>query len=255
MGAQASPDTLLHWLYTNAPAAWLSALAAAVAFLLALRSRKKPRRLVVREVRNSSVVRIWPSVRHKIKMEFEDRTIKSLAQVEAEVFNEGSETIEGPNFTLTLPDGCVVLDIAVSPEEFQAGTVIDGHSVSISLPYLNAVREHKQVVKLSVLADGDTEPIKVSGSGAGWSVRHFPVTDPGSDLKHLMWLGAAVAYLLPMGIWYIPFIFRRYGIGENEMSWRALAAAAPVLVPGAVAAFASVRWSVRDVRLLKNKVR
>src|SRR5260370_42262484 len=156
----------LQLLYDIAPAAGLSALRVAVAVCLAFRSRKKPRRLVVREVRNSSVVRIWPSVRHKIKMEFEDRTIKSLAQVEAEVFNEGSETIEGPNFTLTLPDGCVVLDIAASPEEFQAGTVIDSHSVSISLPYLNAVREHKQVVKLSVLADAHTDPIKVSVSGA-----------------------------------------------------------------------------------------
>jgi hypothetical protein len=72
---QASQDTWLHWLYTDAPAAWLSALAAFIAFVLALRSRKKPKRLVVREIRNSSLIRIWPSIRPKIKMTFDDQPI------------------------------------------------------------------------------------------------------------------------------------------------------------------------------------
>jgi hypothetical protein len=207
--------------------------------------RKKPRRIVFKEVRNSSVVRIWPNVRHKIKMTFEDRPIETLAQIEAEVFNEGSETIERPTITLTLPEECVVLDLSVTPEELHAQTLIDVRSVTLTMPYLNSVREHGQIVKLSLLANGGTEPVRVSGTGAGWSIRHVPLIDPKKALYRAVGaLGFAVALLAFGTFWYIPFIARRLGISENEISWRALAAFSPVAIPEIVSL--AVAWRLTN---------
>jgi hypothetical protein len=248
MDVQATQDTWLHWLYTNAPAAWLSALAASIAFILALRSRKKPKRLVVREVRNSSVVRIWPTIRHKISMTFEDRPIKSLAQIEAEIFNEGSETIEHPEFTLDLPDGCTVLGVSITPGDPQAETVIDAHSIAVALRYVNALSEHGHVLRLSVLADGDTDPVKISGSGPGWSIRHLPVEERRTDFSQLWVMLASFAYFVLMLEWYVPLVGRRYGIGPYEISWRAVAAGLPIIVPGVILAVAMARWFILDLR-------
>jgi hypothetical protein len=229
--AQAQSDNWLHWLYTNAPAAWLSALVASVAFVFALRSRKKPNRVVLREVRNSSLVRVWPSIRHKIKMTFEDRPIETIAQFEAEVFNEGSETIESPAFTLTLPKKCVILDISITPQDPDPKTVIDAHSVTVTLPYLNNAREHGQILKLSLLADGIIDSVVITGTGAGWSIRHVPLFDPKRDYYRLLGTASGfIALILFSVFWYVPFVARRYGIGPNEISWRAFVASVPVLV-------------------------
>src|SRR5258708_37084656 len=100
---QAPPDNVFHWLYTNAPAAWLSALAAIATLIYVLSKRVRPQKLVISEVGKSSLIQIWPSVRKKIAMNFDGNKIENLGQIDLDVFNSGSRVIQNPRFALTLP--------------------------------------------------------------------------------------------------------------------------------------------------------
>jgi hypothetical protein len=152
-----------------------------------------------------------------------------------------------------LPDECVVLGLSVTPEELLAKTAIGAHGVTVTLPYLNAASEHGQIAKLSVLADGDTEPTKVSGSGPGWSIRHQPVEGRRSSLFETLISFAGLAYTLLAIFWYIPFVSHRYGIGDWEVSWRTVAAGVPILLPAVAIAIVTVRWTTRDLRRAKRE--
>jgi hypothetical protein len=99
MGPDTS-ETWFHWFYTNAPAAWLSAFLATASLIFVLKARAKPRRVVIREVGRSSLVRIWPGVRKKIKMTFDGNNIEALGQIDIDVSNCGSQVIQQPEFTV-----------------------------------------------------------------------------------------------------------------------------------------------------------
>ena len=68
---QPAQDSLRHWLYTNAPAAWTSAVIAFSLFIWNLALRKRPKRLVIRENENISYTQLpkvfkvffWPFAR------------------------------------------------------------------------------------------------------------------------------------------------------------------------------------------------
>ena len=255
MVIQNQPETVLHWMQTNAPAAWISSLIAIITCIFLLRSRKKPKRIVLREVRNTSVVSIWPTVRNKIKMTFEDKPIQSLGQIEADIFNSGSEAIQQPTFTLTLPEESVVLGILLTPDNSETQCKFDRNKIIIALPYLNPVREHKQIVKLSLLTDGRTKIIEVTGGGEGWSVQHLPLPSPKQELYRQV---TSVILLLsfPAIAWfYGGYIERKFGIARSEISWRAFVSTLPlflIIVPASVIAlvyqYRSFRRSVRLMR-------
>lgn len=221
---QSAPETIQYWLQTNAPAAWISALVAILTCGFLLHSRKKPKRIILCEVRNTSVVNIWPSVRHKIKMTFDDKPIDTLGQIDADIFNTGSEPVQQPTFVVTLPTKSVVLDVQLGPESSQGQTTIDGNKVAITFPYLNPIREHKQVVTLSLLIDGGTKIIDVAGGGEGWSVWHSPISNPKRDLY--IQIGTQVLFLcaFPISYFWSRRIEAKSGISMNEVSWRALIA-------------------------------
>jgi len=126
---QGAPETVQRWLQTNAPAAWISALVAILTCGFLVRSRRKPKRVVLREIRNTSVVNIWPNVRHKIKMTFDDKAINTLGQIDADIFNTGSEPVQQPTLLVTLPSKSVVLDVRLGPQSSQARATIDGNKV------------------------------------------------------------------------------------------------------------------------------
>jgi hypothetical protein len=165
---QSVPDSWTHWVYTNAPAAWLSALVATIGCLILIRRRIRPRRLVIRELGTSSLVRVWPGVRQKIKISFDDRPITILGQIDYEVFNEGSDVIQNSDFTLTFPAESIVLDVLLTPEDVAAELKIEANKVTVRLPYINPVREHRQRLTLSILVDGNPAKVGIVGSGAGW---------------------------------------------------------------------------------------
>ena len=230
MFALAQSDSIVHWVYTNAPAAWISAAIAIITCVILVRSRKKPKRLVVREIRNSTLVRIWPGVRHKIKMTFADQPIRKLGQIEGQIFNEGSEVIQNPTFNLTLPNRSRILDVLITPEDLNAMSTIVQNKLTIALPYLNPVHDHRQILKMSILVDGSTEPITVSGGGEGWSVRHAPLVNP-KKTGYMLILGAASPILLII-LWFFYGLYleKHHGIGMSEVSFRSFLYNSPVLI-------------------------
>ena len=193
---QNAPDSFFHWLYTNAPAAWFSAVAAVTTLVLVLRSRKKPNRIVVRDVSNSSLVRIWPGVRDKITVAFLGRLIQNLGQVDLEIFNEGLEVIKHPSIEIALQGGSTILDLLLTPPDSQVQIKANANKVILIFPYLNPHREHKQIAKVSILLDGRAEQVVVSGGGEGWSSRH--VTQPGSN-ELLDWFSKVLVGVLASG--------------------------------------------------------
>lgn len=176
-------EAILRWMQTNAPAAWISAL---VAIGLLVRSRKKPKKLVFREVINTSVVSIWPSVRDKVKMTFDGEPIERLGQIQGEIYNSGSDTIQNPAISLTLSEDSVVLGVLLTPQDFDTEKIISRNTVTITFPYLNSVRDHRQIVKVSLLVDGPTEVIAVKGGGEGWSVRHLSLPSKKAEAYRVL---------------------------------------------------------------------
>lgn len=222
MFLQAPPDTLARWFYTNAPAAWISALIATASLIFVLTSRKKPKRLVVREVRISSLVTIWASVRDQIKMSFAGMPINGLGQVELEIFNEGSEVIKDANLKVSFADDCKVLGLLIAPEELGARSLIHNNGISIVLPYVNPHREHKQTVTASIVVDGDPASLQITGAGEGWSLRRSTLPTE----RQTLWRARISTGLLL--VWIISifpygrFLERKFGISAYELSWRAL---------------------------------
>jgi len=63
---QAQSESLFHWLYTNPPAAWITAVAAVVTLVVLLVRRQRPRRLVMRELPSVSFLSVDPAMHHRI---------------------------------------------------------------------------------------------------------------------------------------------------------------------------------------------
>ena len=79
----------------------------------------------------------------------------------------------------------------------------DRKQVTVTLPYLNPFREHKQSLQVFILADGETNDVEISGSGEGWSVRWVPLGPPRQPLSVMLsfwFLTFSVAGILPITI-------------------------------------------------------
>ena len=219
---QNAPDSLARWFSTNAPAAWISAVVAISTLAYVLVSRKKASRVVVRETKNTTLVTIWPSVRENIELTYLGHKIDTLAQIDLEIFNQGSEVIQRPTIRVALASGSRILGTRLIPESNGTQRILEGDGVTLTLPYINPVAQHKHIWKLSILADGDTEQITVSGGGVGWSVQHSPL--PTSDQLRTRRTVLTIAGLLSLmfSILFNSYIQDRYGIGFFEVSWRAV---------------------------------
>lgn len=246
MSLQSQQDTWWHWLYTNAPAAWISALIALTSLLVVLKKRKRAKRIVIQEVSRSSLIRIWPTVRRKIQITFDSRTISTLGQIDLELFNEGSEFIDTPELILTLPEGTRVLDTHTSPEDATVECQIEQNKVSVRLPYLNPLQEHHQMIRLSLLVDGSTAPVRVAGGGQGWSLRHCRLPSPKrrfwSDMAEFILVWTVLVVSFP----YMQWAQKRFGVGDWEVSWRVLYLGTPLLVPLVMAILLSYRRRRRE---------
>ncbi len=240
---QSPTDTLWHWFYTNAPAAWFSAVAATVTLIYVLRTRKKPRRLVVRETAKSSLVRIWPSIREKIGITFDGRSIDTLGQIDLEILNEGSDTIQQPEITLTLPAETRVLDAHAIPEDLLAVCQIHPSKVIVKLPYLNPFRDHRQTVTLSILVEGPTGPVKATGGGEGWSLLHKRLPSKWQSFLNeakgplVFWVYMLSALL------YKDWAWTKFGIAARKFVWRDLYILSPIIF----VASGLVAWGIRSI--------
>jgi hypothetical protein len=230
-----------QWFYTNAPAAWFSAVAAVTTLAFVLRSRKKPNRIVVREISNGSLVSIWPSVRDKITVAFQGRPIQKLGQVDVEIFNEGSEVIKKPAVEIALQRGSTILDLLLFPPDPENQIQVNANKVVLLLPHLNPFREHKQIVKVSILLDGDADQVEINGDGEGWSTRHLPLPNARQLRSRRTGLVIAGVCSLIFSIVFNLYLQGRYGIGFFEVSWRAFLSGGIGSLPLFVVAFLAYR--------------
>lgn len=184
MTDQAAQDSFLHWLYTNAPAAWLSALVAFGLLILNLKLRKRPKILVVQENQAVSYTRFQDRMHTRLKMEWDGQPVKDPRMVRYWVANAGSETISKPEFTLALPSGTRILlaTIGSSSQSLRREFESTGNKVKVCLDYANP-KEHREFYWLQVITDGETSPAEVTGSGDGWSVRFTALGDSQEKRK------------------------------------------------------------------------
>jgi hypothetical protein len=230
-----------HWLYTNAPAAWIAALVATVSLILVQVRRHRPKRLVVRELPSVSFLNVAAGMRHRITTTFDDRQINALVAVAYDVYNEGSDPIRNAAFTLALPRGAFVLNAAIRPRDSEPICEWTGadNLVKVSLPYVNPFREHKQLLRLLVLADGETHEATISGSGEGWSVRYVPLPGPGYARKLQISAGLAGVVIGAASAAYIDYVISHTQKTRPSVFTAKilLATAATIAVAGAVVWF------------------
>lgn len=237
--AQVSSRSVPDWLYTNAPAAWISAFVAAITCVVLLWTRKKPNRIVIREKINTSLISIRKAFIEKIKVTYEDRNIRSLGQVALSVYNEGSDVIRCPTFTLNFPEGSTVLEIWIDPEEVNDVFAIQDNKAIIKLRYLNPIRDHKQNVILLFAIDGKTNPVTANGSGEGWSVKYIPLPTAKQNTTQMI-----IVFLILALISYIygRCIEKVYGIPIEEISGRAIIAYLPFMLASIASIVLINKW-------------
>ena len=226
-------ERFLGWLFSGAGAGWFVGIVSLIGFLLSLLLRKRPNRLVCKEVSRTSLVKIRKEFRDKINVSFNNNPVKDLAQVEMYIFNKGSEVIRDILLIVEFSKNTRVLikSFEVFPENLAVTTnSIENNQVKIKIPFLNPFRPHKHRIKLNIVCDGDIEKYKVIGSGEGWSVQslRFP-SKKELKKRHLKTMAALFIELLAFLI-YIPFVERHWGISSSEWSLRAFLAYFPFIL-------------------------
>ena len=208
------PKSFLDWLFSVAGAGWTVGIVSLISLLYTYLVRKRPNKLVCKEVSRTSVVKIRKEVRDKIDVSFNNNPVKNLAQVEMDIFNKGSEVIRHILLTVKFLKNTRVLvtSFEVVPENL-AVTMdsIESNQVKIKIPFLNPIRPHKHRIKANIVCDGDTEKYKVIGSGEGWSVQSLRLPSKkelGKSYRKMM----AVLFIEILLLWfvYIPFVERHW---------------------------------------------
>ena len=226
--------SFLDWLFSAAGAGWTVGIASLIGLLYTYLVRKRPNKLVCKEVSRTSLVKIREEVRDKINVSFNNNPVKNLAQVEMDIFNKGSEVIKNILLTVKFSKNTRVLatSFEVVPENL-AVTMdsIKSNQVKIKITFLNPIRPHKHRIKVNIVCDGDIEKYKVIGSGEGWSVQslRFPSK---KELEKRRWKTTAALFIELLLAWfvYIPFIERHWGISSSEYSLRAFLTLLPFIL-------------------------
>ncbi len=228
------PKSFLDWLFSAAGAGWTVGIVSLIGLLYTYLVRKRPNKLVCKEVSRTSLVKISKEVRDKIDVSFNNNPVKNLAQVEMDIFNKGSEVIKDISLTVKFSKNTRVLatSFEVVPENL-AVTIdsIESNQVKIKIPFLNPIRPHKHRIKANIVCDGDTEKYKVIGSGEGWSVQSLRLPSKKESEKSYWKMMAALFIEILLG-WFvfIPFIERRWGIPPSEWSLRAFLTLLPFIL-------------------------
>lgn len=224
-------ERFLAWLFSAAGAGWAVGIVAIISLLYTYLVRKRPNRLICKEVSRTSLVKIRKEVRDKIDVSFNNNPVKNLAQVEMDIFNKGSEVIRDILLTVNFSKKTRVL--ATSFEAIPENLVvtmdsIGSNQIRIKIPFLNPIRPHKHRIKAIIVCDGDTEKYKVIGSGEGWSVQSLRLPSKKESGKSYWKMMAALFIELLLG-WFVffPFIERHWGISPSEWSLRAFLALLP----------------------------
>ncbi len=221
-------DLPFQWFYTNAPAAWLSATVAIIMLLYTLWNRKRPNKIIVRLTAASSLISVWREIKEKTRITFNDQVVNSLGKLDLIIFNNGSEVIKDISLTLNTFSDSVALDVLVKPFSLGVTTSIEGGTIKFNIPYLNPKREHDQIIEISVLLDGQADPIKVLGGGQGWSVEYQPLLTKTELLRSSTLQIYGCIALFVITIFYGWYLQKFWGITRAEFSTRAILVNSPI---------------------------
>jgi len=240
-------QSFIKWLLSQAGAGWLVGIVSLIG-LLVIFAKKKAQRLVYKEIRTTSLVRIKETVREKIAVSFNNEPVENLAQIETEIYNEGTRVIKDILLTFKYPKGTKVLDVPseVTPDDMKVEKVIEGRQVQVKIPYLNPLRQHKHKVRLATVVDGKVENIKVTGGGEGWSIRRIMLPSARRLTFRLGVISVLWFAFLVLSFPYSRIIVQGvFGIDPMEISVRAFLAFLPFIF----AIFAVFVWGVRSIFL------
>jgi len=217
--------SFLDWLFSAAGAGWALGIVSIIGLLYTYLFRKRPNRLICKEVGRTSLVKIRKEVRDMINVSFNKKPVKNLALVEMDIFNKGSEVIRDILLTVKFSKNTKVLgnSFEIVPENLAVTTdSIESNRVKIKIPFLNPIRPHKHIIRLNMLCDGDIKKYKVIGGGEGWSVQSFRFPSKKElEKRNLKTIAVLFIELLLAWFVYVPFIERHWGISSSEYSLRA----------------------------------
>jgi hypothetical protein len=107
--------------------------------------------------------------------------------------------------------------------------IVKNNKATIKIPYLNSYREHGQILKISIIVDGDVQHLKVEGGGEDWSVRHTPVLNKQIRARFNTFLILNGVLGLISGI-YIFLLKKQFNIEPFEINMRTLLLYSPFLL-------------------------
>ena len=231
------------WLLSEAGAGWIFGI---LVLLISIFARKKIQRVVCKEIGVTSVVRIKEILQEKITIHFNDKPVENLAQIENEIYNEGTKVIKDVVLTFKYPQGTKILDVL--PEKIEREPIED-RQVRVRIPYLNP-RRHKHKVRATMIVDGTAENIQVTGGGEGWSIRSITLPTT-TQLKSRLIIYSVL--MLAVGISFLPYIHiivrPIFGIYPSKISARAFLVILPWLLPF----FGLYFWTIRTMILLRQR--
>lgn len=226
-----SSGDFLSWLFSDAGAGWVFGIVSLLAVIISYVGRKRPNRIVIREVLRSTLGNFMGEFKKDIQILVDGKRVFQLGQIDVEIYSEGSTPVTAPVITLTVPAHSKILDVAVeAQDDCLATSEIVNNKGIIKIPFLNPVREHGHFLKASIIVDGNMDNVEVTGSGVGWSVRHLRTiaTDEVVSRMFLFLLGSI--FLVFIGDLYYKFIESRFSVNPAEWSLKSLLYALPFLL-------------------------
>jgi len=134
---------LLRWIFSEAGAGWVFGLVSLSALLASFLRRRRPGRVLIRDLYRTSLVLIRPDVRERIGVTLDGSPVSSLGALELEITNEGSEVIRNAQVTIDFGAGTRVLEASRSADlaDLPVGIERRDGSLVVTLPYLNPFKD------------------------------------------------------------------------------------------------------------------
>lgn len=237
---------ILDWLLSDAGAGWAFGFITCAALVVNWIAGRRGDKLICKELLKSHVM----SSGGRIGVTYDGNPVKALALAKFEVYNSARSAIKPITLRLVFPETSKVLDarcqISPASSELQASIEFSGNEVHLDLPYLNPFKAHKQRVSISVILDGEFDKVEMVGGGAGWSVAKEHIPGPGELRRRAGVMFAAVIAGLALTYFiYRPFLEKRFGISDEEVSLRAFASFTPLILAFVGWVWILFRWVLR----------
>ncbi len=138
-------------------------------------SRKRPRKVLLVKVGESSLIRVAPNVKDEIIIKYRDKFVESLYLTSFTIWNNSDDVIENIKVQIEFEDTDVIdVDVVDNmPDRASSATQKSNNNLDIQLPFLNPRKLYKDAIRVNVIA---LKPIKVKsvlGGGREWAVEFF----------------------------------------------------------------------------------